>query len=218
MARRTKQEADETREALLDAAELVFLERGVARASLDEVARAAGCTRGAVHWHFGDKLGLFLALDERLLLYQDEASQMLDCEGESLSLTQMFRWIGDAMQRLEEDPHRRRLLTVMLQRCEYVQEMAPALERRQAADVNMRTLLLRFFERAAARGELSPNWAPDQAARFLHALVTGFVMDWLHSNGESGLASHVREGLGLFLDCLRGTPAKPAGGAASLTC
>jgi AcrR family transcriptional regulator len=52
MARRTKEEALETREQLLDAAERVFLERGVGHATLAEVADAAGVTRGAVYHHF----------------------------------------------------------------------------------------------------------------------------------------------------------------------
>ena len=42
MARRTEVDADATRQALLDAAERVFYERGVARASLAEIAQAAG--------------------------------------------------------------------------------------------------------------------------------------------------------------------------------
>ena len=42
MARRTKEEAQETRNALLDAAEHVFSERGVSRTSLTDVAAAAG--------------------------------------------------------------------------------------------------------------------------------------------------------------------------------
>jgi AcrR family transcriptional regulator len=220
MARRTKQEADETREALLDAAELVFLERGVSRASLDEVARAAGCTRGAVHWHFGDKLGLFLALDERLLLYQDEACQILDCEGdhESVTMSQMFQWIGDAMERLEHDAHRRRLLTVMLQRCEYVQEMAPALDRRRNADIAMRDNLQKFFERAQANSQLSADWPPAQAARFLHALITGFLTEWLNSGAQFSLSAQVRESLGLFLNCLCGVAPRDAAKAASPTC
>ena len=68
MARRTKREAAETRAALLDAAERVFRERGVARTSLAEIAAAAGVTRGAVYWHFRDKTALFEALCERVHL------------------------------------------------------------------------------------------------------------------------------------------------------
>ena len=62
MARRTKEEAEQTRNAVLTAASQVFLERGVARATLEEVAQAAGVTRGAVYWHFRDKVDLFLAI------------------------------------------------------------------------------------------------------------------------------------------------------------
>src|SRR5690242_9532196 len=71
MARKTKLEAAVTREQLLDAAERVFCEQGVARTSLAEVAAAAGVTRGAVYWHFKDKADLFAAMCERATLPLD---------------------------------------------------------------------------------------------------------------------------------------------------
>src|SRR6516225_10043216 len=71
MVRRTKEDAAVTREQLLDAAERVFRERGVTRASLAEIATAAGVTRGAVYWHFKDKAALFSALCERATLPLD---------------------------------------------------------------------------------------------------------------------------------------------------
>ncbi len=51
-----------TREHLLVAAAVVFAERGYARASVDEIAEAAGFTKGAVYSNFGSKEELFLAL------------------------------------------------------------------------------------------------------------------------------------------------------------
>ena len=59
MARRTKEDAEATRNKLLDAAAEVFFAKGVAGASLSEVAQAAGLTRGAIYWHFKDKVDLF---------------------------------------------------------------------------------------------------------------------------------------------------------------
>src|SRR3546814_1649852 len=56
--RRTKEEALETRESILDAAERIFFERGVSRTTLDQIARAASVTRGAVYWHFQNKSDL----------------------------------------------------------------------------------------------------------------------------------------------------------------
>ena len=53
--RRTKEEAENTRTAILTAAELLFLKKGVSHTSLEQIARQAGVTRGAVYWHFQNK-------------------------------------------------------------------------------------------------------------------------------------------------------------------
>jgi len=54
-----------TRTALIEAAAAVFSRRGFYGASLDEIAEAAGFTRGAIYKNFADKEGLFLATIER---------------------------------------------------------------------------------------------------------------------------------------------------------
>ncbi|MDR0458334.1 MAG: TetR family transcriptional regulator, partial [Burkholderiaceae bacterium] len=66
MARRTKEDAQATRAAVLDAAERVFLRRGVTRTSLAEIAQAAGVTRGAIYGHFRTKADLFTAMMGRV--------------------------------------------------------------------------------------------------------------------------------------------------------
>lgn len=57
--RRTKEDSEKTRTAILLAAEELFLEKGVSHTSLEQIARAAGVTRGAVYWHFQNKAHLF---------------------------------------------------------------------------------------------------------------------------------------------------------------
>src|SRR5271165_3909467 len=52
----------QTREHLLQAAAQVFAERGFHGTSLDEVAAAAGFSKGAVYSNFRNKEDLFLAL------------------------------------------------------------------------------------------------------------------------------------------------------------
>lgn len=75
MVRRTKAEAEQTRHKLLDAAEQLFLQRGVSRTSLNDIATAAGTTRGAIYWHFQDKADLFNAMMERVTLPLEQALQ-----------------------------------------------------------------------------------------------------------------------------------------------
>ena len=56
---------ERTRNLLLDAAKEVFAKKGFEGASLEEIAEAAGYTRGAIYKHFDSKEELFLAVNKR---------------------------------------------------------------------------------------------------------------------------------------------------------
>ncbi|KAA0111781.1 TetR/AcrR family transcriptional regulator [Mycolicibacterium sp. P1-5] len=56
---------EHTRSLLLDAAEDVFAEKGFLAAKLDDIAHAAGYTKGAIYKHFATKEDLFLAVSDR---------------------------------------------------------------------------------------------------------------------------------------------------------
>jgi len=55
-----------TRGALLAAGRQLFAEKGYAGAGREEIVALAGVTRGALHHHFGDKVGLFQAVVEEI--------------------------------------------------------------------------------------------------------------------------------------------------------
>jgi AcrR family transcriptional regulator len=56
---------EHTRSLLLDAAEDVIAEKGFTPATLDDIAHAAGYTKGAIYKHFTTKEELFLAVSDR---------------------------------------------------------------------------------------------------------------------------------------------------------
>jgi AcrR family transcriptional regulator len=56
----------QTRQALIDAARELFGKRGYAATSVDDVARAARVTSGALYHHFATKTGLFEAVFEHV--------------------------------------------------------------------------------------------------------------------------------------------------------
>ena len=64
--RRTKQQSERTRQDIIAAARRVFARQGVTRTTLEEIAVAAGVTRGAIYWHFADKTELFFAMREQV--------------------------------------------------------------------------------------------------------------------------------------------------------
>ena len=74
---------EHTRSLLLDAAEEVFAEKGFTPATLDDIARAAGYTKGAIYKHFGAKEDLFLAVSDRYWRrYFDNFTEVLSATSE----------------------------------------------------------------------------------------------------------------------------------------
>jgi AcrR family transcriptional regulator len=65
MVRKTKEEAEQTRKDIIEAARRTFHQYGVSRSTCERIAKAAGVTRGAVYWHFRDKAEIFFALRRR---------------------------------------------------------------------------------------------------------------------------------------------------------
>lgn len=83
-----------TRDALLDAAEEVFVERGVTGASVEQIAAEAGFSRGAVYDHFGSKEELLLAVMNRFISRQLDQFQNLsgdDPMGAAVDAAETFR-------------------------------------------------------------------------------------------------------------------------------
>ena len=72
MARRTKDQAEETREKLLEAALVVMSKKTFASVSMSEIAEEAGVTRGAIYWHFKNKNDILVHLIERLSIQMEE--------------------------------------------------------------------------------------------------------------------------------------------------
>lgn len=179
MARRTKEEAQETRRRLLDAAEELFQRKGVSRTSLAEIAETAAVTRGAVYWHFKDKADLFNAMIER----GTEPLRALGCartSGPDEHPIETIRLLTRAVFRtVVDDPRMRRLLEVAMHKVEYVDEHR-AVRDRHLSKRNMHLLNIETdLRRAADCGELPATVALRPAALGLLALVDGLTAQWL---------------------------------------
>jgi AcrR family transcriptional regulator len=55
-------QATQTRDAIVGVCLRLFAERGFASTSVDEIARTAGITKGAIYWHFANKDALFTGI------------------------------------------------------------------------------------------------------------------------------------------------------------
>jgi len=199
MARRTKEDALATRNTLLDAAERLFQQQGVSGTSLQQIAEAAGTSRGAVYWHFRDKADLFNAMMERVTLPLENALQQAGAQEAADPLPRFRAALLAALHRTESDPRTRRVFEVATQKVEYVAAMGKVRERhlaiRQAALAQMKQTLQGSARLRGVRLAL-PALA---AARGLHALVDGLIQGWLLDPGSFALEAAGRQAIDTYL-------------------
>jgi AcrR family transcriptional regulator len=212
--RRTKAEAAVTREQLLDAAERVFRERGVASTSLGEVAAAAGVTRGAVYWHFRDKVDLLGAMCERATLPLDAIFETAALDGAD-PLESLRRTAVAALVALAGNPRAQAMFQLVFQTCGSSDELAPLASTKERERGACLARVQGLVERAVAAGQLPDDTDASLAAHALHAYVMGLMQAWVQQPHAFDLAAAAPSLVESMVTGLRThPPRRSAGGAA----
>ncbi|EJF89240.1 TetR family transcriptional regulator [Bartonella tamiae] len=179
--RRTKAEAAETREMILDAAEIAFWEKGVSRTSLKEIAIKAGVTRGAIYFHFRDKPTIYNAMIDRIKFPQEELIDEIQKNDSINPIDIVEKAACSCLKRFADDERQQRVMTIITLRCEYVHEFSEMIKRLQHAHDSMINLFERMMQVAQKRNMLAHDWSPEDAARVMVSVVSGILTDWLNS-------------------------------------
>lgn len=197
--RRTKEQTAETREALLDAAEAVFFRRGVARATLEEIAREAGMTRGAIYWHFSDKEAIYAAMIERVRLPLLETELMADDLDDPFGALERFA--DQALSRIAHNEQIWRIHVIVMLRRERLPGNAGMadIERQLRGSVAM--ALRECFRRAETLGRLRAGVPPERAARAYQSQLIGLI--YVGIQDPEAFRLHT-DGLEMIRDLLKG--------------
>ncbi len=185
--RRTKEEAEQTRTAILEAAVDVFTDQGVARATLEQIAKAASVTRGAVYWHFKNKTDIFMALHDELHkpFIQDLVDGLENTNDDPLdSLKQLC---CELVIRVEDDPYLRRILSLFLLKCDYTGNLQVCQEKTFQARQEKSDTLAKFFEKAQQNGTLAKELDPHTLTRALSCFFRGIVHEYLENPDQFSL-------------------------------
>ena len=211
MVRRTKNEALETRNRILDAAERVFGRSGVSRTSLEDVARAAGVTRGAIYWHFKDKSDLFTAMVNRVPLPMEGMVARSSEDTAVDPLASLKAAAVFALTRTATDPQCQRVFDVVTHKCEYLDEMAGVKRRISSVEKGCVDRAEKAIRNAVKRGQLPRGVNARLAAIGLDAMLYGLISKWLADRDYFALARSANEVVELYLNGLRANSRRATG-------
>jgi len=222
MARRTKEEALATRHKLLDAAEHLFQAQGVSRTSLQDIARRAGATRGAVYWHFKDKADLFNAMMERVTLPMEESFHHENEQQEAPgpdggagpnAIDRIRLSTVNALRHIVTDMQTRRVFEVATQKVEYVEELQAVRLRHLTVRNGFVERIEQSLETAAEQMKLALPVPASVGAQGLHALIDGLIQNWLLDPQAFDLLEVGQRAIDVYLRGL-GFPGETQGAAA----
>lgn len=203
MARKTKQQALETRNQIIDAAIERFSEHGVSKTSLADIATAAGVTRGAIYWHFKNKTDL---LNE---IWAQSESGLDDLEVEYQlkypfdPLSVMRSMISYVFEATVRDTRRRSLMEIIFHKCEFVGEMTTLQLMQQTLYLECYEKIEDVLRQCIDAGQLPADLDTRRTAVVIRGYITGIMENWLFMPESFDLAADAPQLVEVLIDMLR---------------
>ncbi|MBE6467009.1 MAG: TetR/AcrR family transcriptional regulator [Alphaproteobacteria bacterium] len=113
MVRKTKEDTEQTRMAIMESALQTFYDKGFSRTTFDEIAKRINLTKGAVYWHFRNKADIIAAIiKERIPQNSTDISKIL-------TVDELKSSIIKRAENIEKDKKVKDFLFFMLYRMEW---------------------------------------------------------------------------------------------------
>jgi TetR/AcrR family acrAB operon transcriptional repressor len=196
--KKTKEDAALTRKVLIDAALSVFSHKGYAQATLEEVAKEAGVTRGAIYWHFGNKFEMFYAvLQELYKKASARVKKIIDSDQRPLSKLQQLMIELFLIASNEEEFGI--IEEVQLFKARKGEEFNRLYKDHVENVKYMRELLTGLIQEGIAAGELDSRLDPNVAIVALLSYIAGIKSAWLSGIAEISLAENAEKLTDIFI-------------------
>lgn len=203
LARKSKEAAQATREAILDAAEHVFERDGVPATTLQGIGAEAGVTRGAIYWHFRDKDDLLNAMVARTQFPLEDLRRARELARHGDALLELRRIAEDSLLRMADSPGHQRVYRILLLGCVRVGRHPQVIDAEEAVRAELRRSVTALFETARAQGTLAPGLAPETAAWSFMSYMRGLFSEWLLQPGNLDLRDQRQALLEVFFAGVR---------------
>ena len=179
MARRTKEEALETRQAILDAAVRVFALRGISAASLTDIAVEAGVTRGAIYWHFANKGDLLNSLLDQFLEYYTPLTEASESTEEPDPLGKLEELYLSFLACMDKNSLQKQMFQILFTQDKVNRETEVLRLRHQKLRLERFRGVQIVLRNAVARGQLAPNFDIDAGTTTIFSMVHGLISNWI---------------------------------------
>ena len=198
MARRTKQEAAETRISILNAALDIIYDKGYARSTFVDIANQINLTKGAVYWHFKSKPDLIIALGRHI--EEKIETSLHDLYSGTDTISDLKRMFYEIIQLIVKDEQLRKYYAIVFYRMEWTDELLRIRDFFDRQDEKMMDFVINILKEEKKKFRISEHMDIKSTARALLAIVDGLLGFCLSKPGmgNNDLSQPVQIGLDTF--------------------
>ncbi len=186
--RKTKEEAQLTREQVLRAALQVFRRKGSTATTLEEIAKSAGFTRGAIYNHFEGKTQLYQLLIQQGFLRLNEAFEKAFDSGGTIE-ERLRNLLIIPLVFLEEDDLAQGVIELTLFKSEVSVPLTSGLALKQRGTQVMIDRIIEIFDEGIAQGVLREDIDRRTEALALLTNINGAILLWFQGENPFSLKS-----------------------------
>ncbi|MCI1901034.1 MAG: multidrug efflux transporter transcriptional repressor AcrR [Enterobacter sp.] len=200
MARKTKQQALETRQHILDVAMRLFSQQGVSSTSLAQIAQAAGVTRGAIYWHFKNKSELFSEI------WELSESSIGDLETEYRAkfpddpLSVLREILVYVLEATVIEERRRLMMEIIFHKCEFVGEMAIVQQAQRSLCIESYDRIEHTLNLCIQANMLPADLLTRRTAILMRSYVSGLMENWLFAPQSFDLKQEARSYVAILIE------------------
>lgn len=200
--KRTKEEAAVTRAAVLKAALAVFSAKGYAATTLDDVAKAAKVTRGAIYWHFKSKADLYNTLVLELSARGASVVQQAIAEGGTL-IEILRRVFVRQCALIEDDKEARAVMELALFKTGLDPELQAGRKKQLEAGSALIDGIADAMKQGVAQGVFRKDLDPVDMALAFIAFENGAIQLWLASPKSFSLKESAESFANILIEGLK---------------
>ncbi len=176
--RKKKVDALQTRETILDAALKVFSKKGYALSTLEDIAKEAKVTRGAIYWHFENKVEIYAALvgersSKAFSLFNDILTK------KQSPATKLRQILTQSLVYIEENLEYRAILELTTFKTEVTEDMVPFVQKKAENNRILTASFAKIVEEGRATGEFRQDILSNAAAIAIMSFLNGLLLTWL---------------------------------------
>ncbi|MCX6584092.1 MAG: TetR family transcriptional regulator [Candidatus Aminicenantes bacterium] len=197
--KRTKEDAALTRQMVLDAALKVFGRKGFSQSTLEEVAREAGLTRGAIYWHFKNKNEMFGAVLE--VLYERSGERVIKVlQSEQSPLLKIRQLIGEFLRIISNEDEFRVIEEFHMLEFQKAKELKELCKQHQEKMTKMRAVIQDLISEGIASGDFDNRLDPAITTWALISYLAGMKTAWLSGIADISIRENTEKLVDIFIN------------------